>query len=63
MTAFEKWKASRQADILAAQGDVSLIAMHDIKEAMSVAEVAGTWGPTSENSGFAVKAAVGGKNE
>lgn len=58
MTAFEKWKASRQADILAAQGDVSLIAMHDIKEAMSVAEVAGTWAPTSENPGLTLTATM-----
>lgn len=56
MTAFEKWQASRQADTLAAQGDVSLIAMHDIKEAMSVSEVAGTWAPTSENPGLTLTA-------
>lgn len=56
MTAFEKWQASRQAATLAPQGDVSLIAMHDIKEAMAVSEVAGTWSPTSENPGLTLTA-------
>ena len=56
MQAFEQWKATRQQDMLAPQGDASLIAMHAIKEAMNVPEVPGTWTPTTDAPGLTVRA-------
>ncbi|MBM7699903.1 DUF1684 domain-containing protein [Kurthia huakuii] len=56
MQAFEQWKATRQQDMLAPQGDASLIAMHAIKEAMIVPEVPGTWTPTTDAPGLTVRA-------
>lgn len=58
MQAFEQWKVARQQETLAPQGDVSLIAMHNIKEAMMVPEVPGTWTPTSDAPGLTVRASA-----
>ena len=43
----QAWHQSRHADVTAAQGDLSLIAMYDLASAIALKEIAGHWQPTT----------------
>lgn len=57
MMTFTEWKASREASVKEPQGDLALVAMHEIKVEQHVAGIPGTWMPTYEQEpGLTLKA-------
>jgi len=49
MMSFAEWKASREADVQAPQGDLALIAMYEIKGQQRIDDIPGLWMPACDN--------------